>query len=51
LHQLFSEGIAEKKIFVTGNTIVDAVYQNLSLGEKRVNPLNDLELVPKKYFL
>ncbi len=48
---LLGEGIPDDKIFVTGNTIVDAVYQNLNIGEKRVNPLNDLELVPKGYFL
>jgi UDP-N-acetylglucosamine 2-epimerase (non-hydrolysing) len=30
---LIREGIAEDKIFLTGNTIVDAVYQNLPLAE------------------
>jgi UDP-N-acetylglucosamine 2-epimerase (non-hydrolysing) len=30
---LLKEGIPEEKIFVTGNTIVDAVYQNLQLAE------------------
>jgi len=30
---LLREGISEEKIFVTGNTIVDAVYQNLNLTE------------------
>jgi UDP-N-acetylglucosamine 2-epimerase (non-hydrolysing) len=30
---LIREGIAEDKIFLTGNTIVDAVYQNLQLAE------------------
>jgi UDP-N-acetylglucosamine 2-epimerase (non-hydrolysing) len=30
---------------------VDAVYQNLSISEERVNPLNDLGLVPREYFL
>ncbi|MGB3457788.1 MAG: UDP-N-acetylglucosamine 2-epimerase (non-hydrolyzing) [Halobacteriota archaeon] len=48
---LLSEGIHDNKIFVTGNTIVDAVYQNLSISEDRINPLNDLGLVPKEYFL
>ena len=34
---LLGEGISEKKIFVTGNTIVDAVCQNLALArEKRI---------------
>ena len=48
---LLREGISSGKIFVTGNTIVDAVYQNLSISGDRVNPLNDFELVPKGYFL
>ena len=50
---LLDEGIPNEKIFVTGNTIVDAVYQNLSIreGGNRVNHLNELELEPKKYFL
>ncbi|MGB2726926.1 MAG: UDP-N-acetylglucosamine 2-epimerase (non-hydrolyzing) [Halobacteriota archaeon] len=48
---LLGEGIPDNKIFVTGNTIVDAVYQNLSISEDIINPLNDLELVPKEYFL
>ena len=30
---LLREGIPEDKIYVTGNTIVDAVYQNLKLAE------------------
>lgn len=47
---LLSEGISDDKIFVTGNTIVDAVYQNLDTAkEKRI--LNDLHLEPKDYFL
>ena len=48
---LLSEGIPDDKIFVTGNTVVDALYQNLSISEDRINPLNDLELVPREYFL
>ena len=48
---LLDEGIPDDKIFVTGNTIVDAVYQNLSISEDRINPLNDLELPSKEYFL
>ena len=34
---LLKEGVLSKKIFVTGNTIVDAVKQNLSLAQKKVN--------------
>ena len=48
---LLGEGIAKEKIFVTGNTIVDAVFQNLNISEEKVNPLDDFELVPKEYFL
>ena len=38
---LLREGIPENKIFVTGNTIVDAVYQNLSLAENLSLPFDD----------
>ena len=48
---LRKEGIAEEKIFVTGNTIVDSVYQNLEIARRKVNVLADLGLVPKEYFL
>jgi len=49
---LLGEGIQDTKIFVTGNTIVDAVYQNLDLANsRRNNALNDLHLEPGGYFL
>jgi UDP-N-acetylglucosamine 2-epimerase (non-hydrolysing) len=48
---LRKEGIAEEKIFVTGNTIVDSVYQNLEIAKRKVNVLADLGLKPKGYFL
>lgn len=48
---LLGEGIPEEKIFVTGNTIVDAVYQNLGLANRQRGVLTDLELEPKRYFL
>jgi UDP-N-acetylglucosamine 2-epimerase (non-hydrolysing) len=48
---LLSEGISEKKIYVTGNTIVDAIYQNLDLAEKRDEILEDLGLIDDDYFL
>lgn len=48
---LLEEGIAEEKIFVTGNTIVDAVLQNLEIARKTVNVLNDLGLNGDDYFL
>jgi UDP-N-acetylglucosamine 2-epimerase (non-hydrolysing) len=63
---LLGEGILEEKIFVTGNTIVDAVHQNLEiarrssrLGSSRsdATPVTfnmeyrTLNLEPKNYFL
>lgn len=48
---LLKEGIEESKIFVTGNTIVDAVLQNLEISNQKVDVLNDLGLKSKEYFL
>lgn len=48
---LLGEGIPDAKIFVTGNTIVDAVHQNIKIANDSVKALNDLHLKPKKYFL
>lgn len=49
---LVGEGIAEEKIFVTGNTIVDAVHQNLKIANSsEVNAMKELHLQPKRYFL
>ena len=48
---LLGEGIPDTNIFVTGNTIVDAVFQNLEIAKDRNNALNDLHLEPKNYFL
>jgi UDP-N-acetylglucosamine 2-epimerase (non-hydrolysing) len=48
---LRKEGIAEEKIHVTGNTIVDSVYQNLEIAKRKVNVLADLGLKSKEYFL
>ena len=48
---LLGEGIPDATIFVTGNTIVDAVYQNLELANSRKSVLNDLHLEPREYFL
>ena len=48
---LLHEGIEEEKIFVTGNTIVDAVFQNLGISKSRRNILNDLNLNIGDYFL
>jgi UDP-N-acetylglucosamine 2-epimerase (non-hydrolysing) len=48
---LLREGIPEDKIFVTGNTIVDSVYQSKMIADQKVHVLNDLGLRPKEYFL
>lgn len=48
---LIKEGITEGKISVTGNTIVDSVYQNREIAGRKVNVLRDLGLKPKEYFL
>lgn len=50
---LLEEGISEEKVFVTGNTIVDAVYQNLTLanGEEGMHTLERLGVREGEYFL
>jgi len=48
---LLKEGIAENKIFVTGNTIVDAVYQNLEISKRKKNTLKGMGLNKKDYIL
>jgi UDP-N-acetylglucosamine 2-epimerase (non-hydrolysing) len=48
---LLGEAIPDEKIFVTGNTIVDAVHQNIKIANDSVKALNDLHLKPKEYFL
>jgi UDP-N-acetylglucosamine 2-epimerase (non-hydrolysing) len=48
---LLGEGIPHEKIFVTGNTIVDAVYENQGIAEKQSKILEKLEIMPGRYFL
>ncbi len=48
---LLNEGIPQEKIFVTGNTVVDAVYQNLEISKQKVDALKDMNLQEKGYFL
>jgi UDP-N-acetylglucosamine 2-epimerase (non-hydrolysing) len=48
---LLKEGIPEDRIFVTGNTIVDSVYQNKEIAERKVDVLKNLGLRSKEYFL
>lgn len=48
---LLGEGIPEERIFVTGNPIVDAVFQNLELSRDKVDILGELGLSAGGYFL
>lgn len=55
---LISEGILSKNVFVVGNTVVDAVIQNIEISKKFFNKkkgknllLKKFDLKPKKYFL
>ena len=48
---LLGEGIPSERIFVTGNTIVDAVYLGLELAEGRGDTLSEHGLVKGGYFL
>ena len=46
---LLEEGIAPDQVYVTGNTIVDAVFHTVKLAKTRV--LDDLGLRKQEYFL
>ncbi len=48
---LLGEGIPAGRIFVTGNTIVDSVYQNLEIARSNGNGLASLHLAPREYLL
>jgi UDP-N-acetylglucosamine 2-epimerase (non-hydrolysing) len=49
--QLIKEGIDPKKILVTGNTVVDAVLNNIKIAKRRASALRELGLVRKNYML
>ncbi len=48
---LLREGIDDRKICVTGNTVVDAAYQNLEISKSKANVLETFGVDPKGYFL
>jgi UDP-N-acetylglucosamine 2-epimerase (non-hydrolysing) len=48
---LLGEGLPDARIFVTGNTIVDAVHQNLQIAREKENIVRKLGLKPRQYFL
>lgn len=48
---LLNEGISKDKIVVTGNTIVDAIFQNLKIADKKCNALRRFNLKRNGYVL
>lgn len=48
---LLHEGILDSRIYVTGNTIVDATMQNISIAMKRSNVLDQLKVSSGNFFL
>ncbi|RDZ35266.1 MULTISPECIES: non-hydrolyzing UDP-N-acetylglucosamine 2-epimerase [Haloferax] len=42
---LLEEGLPEERIFVTGNTVVDAVQQNRELASRKSSAIDDLDLM------
>lgn len=48
---LLKEGIAKEKIFITGNTIVDAAFQNLNIAEKKQNIFSQFNVEKEGYLL
>jgi UDP-N-acetylglucosamine 2-epimerase (non-hydrolysing) len=50
-NNLLDEGIAEKKVHVVGNTVVDATLFNLKIAEIKTRILKELHLAKGGYFL
>ena len=48
---LQKEGIDEDKLYVTGNTVVDAVNQNLKISKSKTSVIDKLGVQYKKYIL
>jgi UDP-N-acetylglucosamine 2-epimerase (non-hydrolysing) len=48
---LLDEGIPGEKIYMTGNTVVDAVYQNLKMSKRKTAVLSRLGLKEQGFFL
>lgn len=49
-NNLINEGIGKKNIYITGNSVVDSVYQNVKLAKKKSHVLKALKLNPKILF-
>lgn len=48
---LLDEGRPDKDIYVTGNTIVDALYRHRELARKKSNVFSELGITDEEYFL
>jgi UDP-N-acetylglucosamine 2-epimerase (non-hydrolysing) len=48
---LLKEGVPKSNIYLTGNTIVDAVKQNISLAKEKSHILDKIKLQKNKYIL
>lgn len=48
---LLHEGIEENKVFLVGNTVVDALYQNLEIAQSKSHVLNTLDVESGRYIL
>jgi UDP-N-acetylglucosamine 2-epimerase (non-hydrolysing) len=48
---LLHEGIEEKKVFLVGNTVVDALYQNLEIAKSKSKIFNTLGVESGQYML
>lgn len=48
---LIEEGLSDKKILLTGNTVVDALNQNIELAKSKANVLKRFKLQPKEYIV
>ncbi|WP_178917798.1 non-hydrolyzing UDP-N-acetylglucosamine 2-epimerase [Natronomonas gomsonensis] len=48
---LLDEGRPEEDIYVTGNTVVDALYQNRELAREKSDVFAELDMVNEEYFL
>ncbi len=57
LKNLTDEGLSSSgspygaRVFYTGNTVVDAVHQNLQIAQKKSSVLDDMKLTKKDYIL
>lgn len=50
-NNLLREGIDDSMIYVVGNTVVDALNQNIEIAKQEHNPLEELDLEKDAYFL